>query len=313
MWRRSAFLLRKGLRLLKVILHIGAHRTGTTSLQRSLWQNRVKLKQNGVVYWGPSVTRGGRFSGLLRGPGAETRETARRIARNSGAIRLEMQRLEGRGMDTLLVSEENILGSMRLNLRLGLLYPGLQQRLARFHAVFGGVCTRIGLSIRPYDDFWASSLAYAIRAGVAGFDTETAVRLTRQTRSWRRVIDDVARAFPAAEVVVWEFDRLIGRPEAQFRLLSAGNGFIRADRTRHNASSDRAELRSLLIARGNHAGAGLIAPGRGRFMPFDRDQRAALAANYADDLGWLRRVSRTSGMSEGHIVLPGAGEVRGVA
>ena len=67
----------KGLWRMEVILHIGAHRTGTTSLQRAVQRNRKKLADNGVAFWGAQITRGGRFSGLLRANDATDAQTRR--------------------------------------------------------------------------------------------------------------------------------------------------------------------------------------------------------------------------------------------
>lgn len=299
-------------RLLEVILHIGAHRTGTTSLQRALQQNRAKLKQNRVAYWGPGVTRGGRFSGLLRGASADEAETARRIKRDNGVIALEVQRLSASGFEALLVSEENILGSMGVNLRQHRLYPGLAARLARFQGAFGARCRRVGLAIRPLDAYWASALAYGLAAGVARLGPDSAARLCNQPRSWRHVVGDVARAFPGAELMVWECTRLRARPNAQYRLLSGGRGTILADARPHNAAPGRAELRELLEARGDHDAATLIGAGAGRFMPFDRRQRESLEWRYQQDIDWLRERSNDRATAEGR---PGGAtyQLRGIA
>lgn len=280
---------RKGLRVfLEVILHIGAHRTGTTSLQRALQQNRHNLKKNGVVVWGPRETRDGLFSGLLGGAGQDDAAMQRLIDRNRGAIRMEMQRLKGQGMTTLLVSEENILGSMRTNLRSRFLYPGLQERLGRFSAVFGASLKRVGMAIRPYQDYWASALSYAIRAGHAPLCEDDLDRLVTQPRNWQRVIGEVAAACPQAKIAVWEFGHLIGRPQAQFRLLMGGQGWIKPMAERHNASPGREVLRALLIERGDPAAAAVIAPGDGAYRPFGDHHNAAFLAQYQTDLAWLR-------------------------
>ena len=293
-WPATAIFARGVRHLVEVILHIGAHRTGTTSLQRALNRNRRNLIQNRVAYWGPGVTRSGRFSGLLRGPGLEAGETARRIARDRGVIALELQRLQARGLEALLISEENILGSMGANLRSGLLYPGLAERLGRFRAAFGDRCTRIGLAIRPLDAYWASALAYGLEAGVARFGAGTAAQLAGQPRNWRQVIADIAGAFPAAELLVWEFDRLKGRPNAQYRLLSGRRGSILGSGHAHNASPGRAALRALLAERGSNAEAARIGTGDGRFMPFSARQRESLAWRYQQDIDWLRECSRST-------------------
>ena len=270
------------------------------------------MKQNRVAYWGPGVTRGGRFSGLLRGMGADEAETARRVRRDRGVIAIELQRLGARGFEALLVSEENILGSMGANLRQHRLYPALASRLARFRHAFGAGCTRIGLAIRPLDAYWASALAYGLAAGVARLAPDTAQRLCDQPRSWRHVARDVARAFPDSELLVWECTRLRARPNAQYRLLSGGRGTILADSRPHNAAPGRAELRALLEERGEHDAASLICAGDGRFMPFDSRQRESLEWRYQQDIDWLRERSETFATATGR---PGGAtfQLRGIA
>jgi len=286
---RWALRAQKGLLgILEVILHIGAHRTGTSSLQMALQQNKHNLMKNDVVWWGPKDTRGGVFSGMLRQARPRDRQRDKMIARNRGVIAIELERMQTRGAKTLLVSEENILGAMMENLRTGLLYPGLEGRLQPFAEAFHGKLARIGMAIRPYGDYWSSVLGYGIRTGRMAPDEGALDRLVTQPRHWRRVVADVARAFPGVEVTVWEFDRLIGRPQAQYRLLTGGRGWIAPMAEKRNASPGRAVLREMLLERGQTAAAAAIAPGDGRYAPFGAHHLEAFAGQYQADLDWLR-------------------------
>ncbi len=284
---------RKVCRYLEVILHIGAHRTGTTSFQQTLQQNRRNLMKNGLEFWGPRKTRQGKFTGLTRPWDADDGETERLIARNIGVIRIDLERLSQKGRAALLVSDENMMGSIRANLRSFCLYRGLRQKLARFADAFGPAVSRVGIAIRPYDTFWASSLAYAIPQGHAAPDDARLDRLVDQPRSWRQVISEVATAFDNTNVTVWEFDRLVGRPSQQFRLLTEGRHglWLPPSDTHANASAGRATLRQVLLDRGDLPAAERIKAGDGRYMPFDNGQRAALQEQYTADLEWLRSVS----------------------
>ena len=49
---------------MEIVLHIGAHRTATTSFQAYMRGNAPGLVQGGVAFWGPLRTRNGLFSGL---------------------------------------------------------------------------------------------------------------------------------------------------------------------------------------------------------------------------------------------------------
>ncbi len=298
----AVLLAGRGRQLLEVVLHIGAHRTGTTALQRRLSEQRAALQRQGIALWTPEITRSHLFDGLTDGPEVAPDTTMRRLRRSTAIIAIEMERLNADGFDRLLISEENILGSIRRNLRMQSLYPDLAHRLSRFSRVFGQSCRRIGLCIRPYDDYWSSALAYAIRAGADVPDPLQLERLATQPRGWRQVVSDVAHAFPRAEIVIWEFDRLIGRPHAQFRLLTGGRGRIPrgagpwAER-RINAAPHRDALRNHLIARGKHGAAAHIAPGEGRYQPFPAHLRRLLGERYLADINWLRDATGRGGLA----------------
>ena len=277
-------------RLFEVVLHIGAHRTGTTSLQHHLHNNQLNLNKNGIAYWGPERTRSGLFAGLVKEP-ARLSEADRDRARYASAlIGMELDRLASCGTRQLVVSEENMIGDMRCNLDARALYPSLRRRLARFRSAFAGRCRRIALAVRCYDDYWASALAYSVTAGHPPPGRGDIARLAGDRRGWRDVVADVAEAFPDAEIVVWNFDSLKGRLAEQVTLMTgldaaripAGDGRC------HNASATRRELRQALRANGARHFAGFIERGDGRFMPFDTAARAEMQWRYAEDLAWLR-------------------------
>ena len=282
---------RKALRFLEVILHIGAHRTATSSLQAMLHQNRSNLSKNGVAYWGPKVTRGGVFAGLLRTRGADTPIARALQAKSVGRVALRLKKLDQRRLDMLVISDENILGSMRNNLRENLLYPDLENRLGRFNAVLGESCRRVCMAIRPYHHYWASTLAFSIPGGQAAPDAPMLNRLATSERTWRNVVTDVAFAFPDAEVLVWEFDRVANRPDWQFDLISARRVRLNHRPERRNQSPNRAQLRSILTDRGALQEARTIAPGEGAYMPFSADQIAQMKRQYEQDVRWLRRAT----------------------
>jgi len=58
-----------GKQIMDILLHVGAHRTGTTSFQRYLADHADPIAAQGTCVWGPRQTRGGLFAGLFPASG----------------------------------------------------------------------------------------------------------------------------------------------------------------------------------------------------------------------------------------------------
>jgi hypothetical protein len=267
---------------MEILLHVGAHRTATTTLQRMLGQSHVALQDAGLAYWGPKRCRAGLFDGLYgSGPALPPRRTGRATRRV--ALQARMARDNGAAM--LLVSEENMLGTMRANTGAQVLYPDAGARVAGFAAGFAGHGLTIGISLRCYDAYWASVLGWRMRRGGPLPRPGFCDRLVTQPRRWRSVISDMARSVPAARVVVWTHETMAGQPDALVARLTGCRIALAGAQDRHNASPSLAELRGYLEDIG--ADPALARGAGGRFMPFDADQRRALRDQYAEDLAWL--------------------------
>ncbi|PHQ80274.1 MAG: hypothetical protein COB65_11505 [Thalassobium sp.] len=279
-------------RVMDVLLHIGAHRTGTTTFQCFLQRNQTPLWEAGVAVWTPERTRNGLMAGLVRRPQDITEQVERTGTRSCGVMRVEIARTRALGMHQLIVSEENMIGAMRNNLREGLLYPLLNERLMRFRAAFADSCSRIAIGIRSYDTLWASQLAFALTQGQAAPDRADLDRLVTQPRTWRKIIREVAGVFPKAEIVVWPFERLVGQPDRQLQILTGGvrvTNPMTGQNDWQNPSPQPAALREILAMRGDKDGAAQMPSATGRWMPFDDDQKEILRAQYQIDLAWLRQ------------------------
>ena len=69
---------------MEIILHLGAHRTATTSFQHYMRANAAALAEQGLGVWGPDVTRDGILTGVIPLPGGES--AARQMDRARGRI-----------------------------------------------------------------------------------------------------------------------------------------------------------------------------------------------------------------------------------
>lgn len=266
---------------MKVILHIGAHRTGTTSLQSYVHRHRGALRDAGLAYWGPARTRKGLFAGIQPAPHLDLH--AARRAR--GRILLQMDKVARNGASALLVSEENMMGSVRLNIRTRRLYRDIGQRLSRYVHAFDGQVDTVVLSVRGLDAYWGSAICYGVARGHCVPDADACRDIAAARRTWQDVIVDVACAAPKARIVVIPFERAIGRADA---VVSACTGL---DTPRDgapewlNRAPDAATLRAILADRGEDPDQ--VPDGAGRWTPFDAATRAQLRENYADDMHWL--------------------------
>lgn len=274
-----------------VILHVGAHRTATTTFQRAIARHGPALGAQGTEFWGPGRTRSGLFAGLIRRKEDVTDEIRRQGARSAGRIAIEMQRLAHRGIRRLLVSEENMAGAMPHMLSRASLYPDAEFRLARFAEVFGTSPT-ILLSVRDYRGWWPSVLAHAVAQGRPAPGPDLVERLVRQPRRWRHLVQDVARAFPGAVIDVTSFEGYGHRPGARLALLGSRTWppGLGERPGQHNRSGDLAALR-VALARAGHAPDSLVqkAPSAGAlWQPFTPAQLDGLGASYLEDLRWLR-------------------------
>lgn len=274
-----------------ITLHIGAHRCGTTTLQHFLNRNSEILNNSGIAVWTPERTRSGLFSGLIARPQDQNSLAERRAARSSGRIETEIALLRKAGYKQLLVTEENMTGSARNNLRQFSLYPSVGDRLNQFRRGFGSGCARIGLSIRSYEDYWASAFAFAVAQGHKMPGPDDIAALVEQPRRWRNVVIETAAIFPEAEICVWPFERFGTEPAAQLEILSANalvSGRLTGHDSWHNQSPKLPKLRRILRLRGEDQAAEALPSGNGAWMPFNAQQRMQLSHHYQADLAWLR-------------------------
>lgn len=261
-----------------VILHIGAHRCATTTFQHYMRMNADRLGDIGIGFWGPKRTRGGLLAGILpQASPARGRDLRRR---GLGRVRMHLERAAQSGTARLVISDENMMGSVRENLMRGGLYDGVGQRLARLGEAFEGRVSDVVLNVRSLDAYWTSALGYGLVRGQFLPQPVLLDKLAGSARSWRDVITDVACALPATRLWVLPHETFGGRPDAQLR------GLIGADTPRShargwlNATPHLPELRSMIAN-------GALPVGDGRWTPFDAAQTAALREAYADDMMWL--------------------------
>lgn len=244
-------------------------------------QNAAELEKKGIGFWGPRRTRNGLLHGILPTPSlGRNRDLTRRA---QGRLKMNLNQSAARGVSQLVISDENLIGSVRANLRMCGLYSGVGERMARYGDAFGGAVTSIALNIRSLENYWTSALTYAVARGHRVPQPLQLQALAESPRTWRDVITDIACAMPGVEIKVLPFETFGGRPELQLALLNGCAAPKTYARVRLNASLRLEDLKAHLF---DSAAADLPA-GEGRWRPFDAGQTAMLRENYADDLMWL--------------------------
>lgn len=266
---------------MKIILHIGAHRTGTTSFQSYMRRHAQALAADGIGFWGPVRTRKGLFTGIQPTPGLG-RQAA---CRARGRILLQLDKAQKRGLHTLVVSDENIMGSSWQNLRTQCLYPDVGERLSRYVMAFDNRIDVISMSVRALDHFWMSTASYGVHRGHDVPTGDQFARIAENPRTWQDVVADVSCAAPQALIKVLPFERFAGRADRALAVAAEYDAPVDADPRWKNRSPSSNDLRACLIDRGSDPSA--VPAGEGRWAPFNSGQGAALREAYADDMHWL--------------------------
>jgi len=270
---------------MEVILHIGAHRTASTSFQAYMRANALALSAQGIGFWGPRRTRNGLFAGIIPTNGSPRLERQARLAK--GRIVLHLDRAAAQGTRLLVVSDENIIGAPRRNMRDSGLYRGAGVRMARHAAAFGGRITRVVLSIRAFDSYWSSTLAYSIARGSSLPDAAQLEAICTQRRSWRDMITELASAVPGVEFLVLPHETFAGLPDRRLQIMTADmiTAPVDTNQTWLNRAPDMDMLRQCLALRGEDPAQ--LGQGTGRYDPFTPEQQMRLHELYHDDLFWL--------------------------
>lgn len=279
--------LRKRLgKKMDVILHIGAHRTGSTTFQAYMRANSDALDRANIAFWGPRRTRNGLFRGLTPNTGVPTKKTDMQ-KRAQGRVQLRLDQARRNNKTAVLVSDENMIGTGRMCLRSNQLYPGIGERMARFQSAFGDSVSRIVLCTRSQDRFWASAIAYAVSRGYPVPGHKKLHSIASAKRSWRDVVSDLACAMPNADIRVLPYEVCYANPVILARKAAGLDVQFTGEHEWLNRSPELPKLRRLLQERGQDPA--ILPEGDGVWQPFDEEQRNEMRETYADDLFWLAR------------------------
>jgi hypothetical protein len=196
-----------------ITLHLGAHRTATTRLQKTLDNNAGLLTAEGVAALTPPYA--GKRNKL-------TIRSVHRMSRRALNSRFLPKRLyfRNRANQTLkalipqttrriIISDENMLGPIFDRVTGRGLYPDAAEHLQAVRKLLGSDICEIHLTLRSYEQFIVS--AYAMSALYAGnlppFE-KIRDRLLSIEQSWVEIIETIHAVFDQTPLHIWRFDQL---------------------------------------------------------------------------------------------------------
>ncbi len=187
----------------QIFFHAGAHRTGTSSFQLCLYENRDRLNTGGydLAYPGRDGVPEGRLA--LRLPAPRHKEWKDKF---TGSVRNTLLNSSPDPDRALVISEENLPGRM-LHFQKGLFFPAAGKRFRTFRKGIGDAELDLIYVVRSYDELFVS--AYRKRAednAVPAFDT-LLTNLMGMDRGWPELIAEMRETMALRRLVVVPYAR----------------------------------------------------------------------------------------------------------
>lgn len=182
---------------MKIVLHLGAHKTASTYLQRRMQTHEDVLAEHGVFYRGPPDLRVGFPKSVI----------GRLMQPNPLGMAARNAILEGRsvGAQRIVISEENLLGNL-MNVPTGFYRrPGRILRPAV--SELRGADVTVLLSVRAYSTFYPSLYGQMLRARVSTRFRDLKQKFLQQRRGWPAMVADLMAKMPKeASLRLWKYE-----------------------------------------------------------------------------------------------------------
>lgn len=241
------------------LVHVGAHRTGTTSLQHFLDANRNIFRELSVNVLAPP----------------ETREHSQITHPKTG--------------DTIF-SEENLIGTMEHNLWNTSLYPNAKEFLERNEHNFEGATT-ILLSIRDIADWWRSAILFLVEKNLPLPTEEVLAGIADSERGWINVVQDLKDTFPDVRLIVREFQWKPDNPKQLLRIATDNEELnkCRLDRRSRNSAPAYNKLIVSLFCRNDFDSLRQVKRDPSLAL-FSKEQFEKMDRLYAEDLKKIQQL-----------------------
>lgn len=222
---------------MKLIFHIGAPKTATSSLQFALRGARKRLAAEGLAYIPTGTLRNSKFGQRLRV------EWPRMLGRRVSRAEVDgfVEQWAGKDADRLLVSEEGY--------TIYLLHPGRRswaaqaERTFRILEHFSHYDFRVVLGIRRQDSYLLSCYAHLVRYGrvTEDFDSYWRNRVDLGTMSWLDLVGTFHKEYGSDRLTALTYESIYEGFPAYFRGFLHHAGALPAERadTIEAAESER--------------------------------------------------------------------------
>lgn len=212
---------------MKVLVHLGVHKTATTFIQSQLANNRQALAKKGFGVAGIWAVRK-RFTNhfdRLSWFDPVWRFLTRPV------LRRKLDRLMGEteGLNAFLLSDENLTGTIAANYALGRLYPWVRYRVKMLDSLLAGNEVHYFICIRRYPDYLVSSWLQLASKGKPPAFEKYVEKFAPDRRGWAELVADLVDAVGRERLTVWTYDWFAQDPRRVFALLAPGTDFVVAD------------------------------------------------------------------------------------
>ena len=189
---------------MKTLLHFGAHKTASTSLQLFLSTNRKKLLQTGIYYvLGQEWAKSGAYEALkkTRGRGEVTRKFVDQYRE------FFQPRTDGETRQITLFSNEGVYGQHNLA-KMGSLYPAHDKINQLFAEGTRDLDPAVVFFVRRQDTFLESTYLQTVHYGsyLSFYDYISSVDLT--SLKWSPIVESLQRHFGRERVFVHPFEHI---------------------------------------------------------------------------------------------------------
>lgn len=176
---------------MKVFIHLGAHKTGTTYFQGLMEHNLKVLAKNGIGFFPIGKFRRNILPEALGHPSV------------INCLGVRAQESYSENIENLLVSEENIIGTCPQIIATGRLYPNAGKNIHRY----SGEGVSFLLCVRNMVNFLPSAWAESLRSSSSYTSFEEFMEKVKiENFSWFDVVRNIQQAAEGCKIYVWRYE-----------------------------------------------------------------------------------------------------------